>query len=628
MPNNRPKNGSVREQAASPWPYGPALDLLLCAAVSLALYARALGNLWVTDDESEVLQDQLIRSFRNIPDLFAHNVWYFAGSETHNYYRPLKLVAYSIEYHLFGFSPAAWHVAGILLQIAVVISAYLLIRDLASRQLAFWTALWFAIHPVHVEVVAWIAGGQDALCALALLLSAWFYHRGRSGSSPLSLNSISAALFLAALFSKEAALTFPAVILAYDYFYRRESLREMLAAWRRYVLTGAALGVYILFRIHALKGFAPKTTGIDLTTKELVLSVPVLAVKYLGLAVFPARLNYWRNYAPVRALGWQPLAAMALIMAMITLIFWLRRAQPILAFALAWFWITLVPVLAIPKVSGNVFTDRYIYVPSFGFCVLAAWSWLWLRRQARSSLTRTTAYAGLATIFVLYAVVIVRRLPDWHDTLTLLERTVQQSPDSAFVNGALGYVYFQQDRYDEALKLELRAVANDPQVWTSWMNLGAIYNAQQKWPQAQDACRHGLAVNPDNPMLLNQIGLALWLGGRPEEGLASWRRSVQLDPTDLTARVNLATSFYQLGQIDAAQSQLLTGLRSSQNPRMNPDPQAVYVAHFKLGDIYGLKGDWLAAAGEYQQVLQLKPDLAAAREQLDAVRAHLASSHP
>ena len=623
MAHKRSKRVAVREQAANRWLDHPALDLLLCAAVSLALYTRGLWNTWVTDDESEVLQDQLIRSFRNLPGLFAHNVWYFAGSETHNYYRPLKLVAYSIEYHLFGFRPVAWHVASILLQIAVVISAYMLVRDLASRQLAFWTALWFAIHPVHVEVVAWVAGGQDALCAVALLLSIWFYHRARSSGPPLLNDSLSAVLFLTGLFAKEAALTFPAVILAYDYFYRRESVREMLLAWRRYIPMSAAMGVYILFRVHALKGFAPKTTGLDLTTKELILSVPVLALKYLGLAIFPAYLSYWRNYVPIRALGWQPLAAMAVLIGMVAAVFWLRRAQPTLAFALAWFWITLVPVLAIPKVSGNVFTDRYLYVPSFGFCVFAAWGWLWLRRQARSSGTRIAAYAALAAVLVFYAVVIVRRVPDWHDTVTLLERTVQQSPDSPYVNGALGYVYFQQDRYDDALKFELRAVADDPRVWTSWMNLGAIYNAQQRWAQAEDACRRGLAVNPDNPVLLNQIGLALWLGGRPEEGLASWRRSVQLDPTDLTARVNLATSFYQIGQLDAAKDQLLGGLRSSLNSRMNPDPQAVYVAHFKLGDIYEQKGDWQAAAGEYQQVLQLKPDLAAAREQLDAVRARL-----
>ena len=622
MPATRPKT------LARPQPYrsGPdrtAVHLILFAVLSLAIYARGLWNNFVTDDESEVLQDPLIRSFRRIPDLFAHNVWYFAGSETHNYYRPLKLIAYSVEYHLFGFRPTAWHLASILIHIAATISAYALMRSLASRQLAFWTALWFAIHPAHVEVVAWIAGGQDALCTTVLLLSVWFYHQARSGMSPPRNDAIAAVLLLAGLFAKEAALTFPAVILAYDYLYRRESARGLLIAWRRYLPIGAAMGVYIAFRVHALEGFAPVTTGMQLSPTEMILSVPALALKYVGMALVPTYLSYWHTYVPIRAFGWWPLVAGGLTAGMVAAIFWLRRTQPILSFALAWFWVTLVPVLAIPKVSGNVFTERYLYVPSFGFCVFAAWGWLWFRRQVRSRSERVAAFTGLAVVFALYTLIIVRRLPDWHDTLTLLEKTAQQSPESAYVNGALGYVYFQQDRYAEAQVYELRAVKADPRIWGVWMNLGAIYNALRQWTKAEEACRQGLAIYPDNPMLLNQIGLALWQEGSRNEGQAAWRRSVQLDPSDFTAHVNLATSLYQLGQLDAARDQLLAGLARNKDLRMSPDHQALYVAHFKLGDIYQLKGDWQAAAREYQEVLRINPDLVAAQERLDAMRAQV-----
>jgi tetratricopeptide (TPR) repeat protein len=627
MPTSWPKKLAC-EQPIDSRPDRTAVHLILFVALSLAIYARGLWNNFVTDDEAEVLQDLMIRSFRNIPGLFAHNVWYFAGSDTHNYYRPLKLVAYSVEYHLFGFRPAAWHVASILLHIAAVVSAYVLMRSLASCQLAFWTALWFAIHPAHVEVVAWIAGGQDALCEMALLLSVWFYHRARSGVSP-NLNNVTAAVvFLAALFAKEAALTFPVVILAYDYLFRRESVRELLAAWRRYLPVTAAMGVYLAFRVHALKGFAPVTTGMQLSPKELILSVPALALKYVGMAIVPTYLSYWHTYVPIRNFGWWPLVAGGLTTGMVAAIFWLRRAQPILSFALAWFWLTLLPVLAIPKVSGNVFTERYLYVPSFGFCVFAAWGWLWFRGQARTPSARAVAFTSLAIVFALYSVVIVRRLPDWHDTLTLLEKTAQQSPESAYVNGALGYVYFQQDRYAEAQVFELRAIKADPRIWGVWMNLGAIDNALRQWAKAEDACRHGLKIYPDNPMLLNQIGLALWQEGSHDQGQAAWRRSVQLDPSDLTAHVNLATSLYQIGQLDAARDELLAGLSSNKDSRVSLDPQALYIAHFKLGDIYQLETNWQAAEQEYQEVLQLKPDLVAAQEQLEAIRARVISPQP
>jgi protein O-mannosyl-transferase len=605
-----------------------ARHVLLFSVAAFALYGRGLSNTFVTDDESEVLKDHLIRSFANISRLFAHGVWFFEGVETENYYRPLKLLAYSIEYHLFGFHAAFWHLASIFLHIAVVLAAYFLVRGLASQPLAFWTALWFALHPVHVEVVAWIAGGQDLLCALALLLALWVYHRARSGASSLLHYGLSGALFFAGLLAKEAALTFPAVILAYDFFYRRASVREMLGAWRRYLPFFAALGVYIALRVHALRGFAPVTSGMRMTRKEMVLSVPVLAVKYLWLALVPIHLNYWHIYMPVRALGWRPFGAMALVLVLVVAMFRLRRVQPILSFALAWFWLTLVPVLAIPKVSGNVFTERYLYIPSFAFCVLAAWAGLWLRDKAFRPAARRAVYTCLIAVFVFYTVLVVRRLPDWHDTLTLLEKTAQQSPESPYVAGALGYNYFQRNRLEEALSWEQRAVELQPRVWPLWMNLGAIYNAMRLWEKAIEACRRGLALEPNNAMLLDQIALALWHDGQRDQALDAWRRSVQLDPTDLTAHINFATSLYQLGQLDAAIEQLVAGLRSSLDSRASPGSQDIYLAHFKLGYIYEQKGVWQAAAQEYQRTLEMKSDFAPAREQLEAVRTRLRNPQP
>ncbi len=635
MPHRPTKNPPARPEAAAGARSDgtTALHVLLFSAATFALYARGLSNTFVTDDESEVLKNHLIRSFATIPRLFAHGVWFFEGVETENYYRPLKLLAYSIEYHLFGFHSALWHLASIFFHIAVVVAAYLLVRDLASRQLAFWTALWFALHPVHVEAVAWIAGGQDLLCALALLLAAWAYHRARSGASPLLHYGLSVALFFAGLLAKEVALTFPAVILAYDFFYRRASVREMLRAWRRYLPYLAALGVYSVLRVHALRGFAPTTSGMPMTLKEMVLSVPVLAVRYLWLALAPSHLNYWHIYVPVRALGWKPLAAVALVVVLVVVTFWLRRVHPTLSFALAWFWLTLVPVLNIPKVSSNVFTERYLYIPSFAFCVFAGWGWLWLRDKASRRASRAI-YAGLVAVFVFYTVLVVRRLPDWHDTVTLMEKTVQQSPESPYVVGTLGYIYFQQGRLEEALSYDLRAVKLEPRLAALWVNLGAVYNAMRQWGKAIEACRHGLALEPDNHVALNQIALALWQDGQLDQALDAWRRAVQLDPTDLTARINFATSLYQLGQFDAAIDQLVAGLRPSPGSRASlglraiPGLQDAYLAHFKLGYIYEQKGAWQAAAQEYQQALEMKSDFAPAREQLEAVRARLKHPQP
>lgn len=629
--------------------------LILCAA-TCALYARGLFNGFVTDDQSEVLKDHYIRSFSSLPRLFSTNVWFFAGVKVNNYYRPFKLVAYMLEYHLFRFRPFFWHLANVFFGVAVVLAIYFLVRDLGSRQLAFWAALFFAFHPAHVEAIAWISGGSDLLCGLSLLLSLWLYHRARSGLKPGLSYGISTLIFFAALLFKEMALTFPAVILAYDFLYRKESLPQMARSWRRYISYFAVLGVYIAMRTHALSGFAPTTSGMAVTPVQMVLSVPVLASKYLWLALVPIHLNYWHVFRPVRSFGWEPAAAMVLCLFLVWATIWLRSRQPLLSLSLAWFWLTLIPALDIPKVSANVFAERYLYIPSFGFCLLMAWGWVWLLDRASQQRLRKLAYALPAALLIFYSVVVVNRLPFWHDTLTLLERTAQQSPDSSYVMGMLSVVYLQQGQTAEALAYARHALADDPTVSyihsniaqillaeghprkalveakravalqsnfpPFFLNLGAAYNALGDWKAAAEACRRGLALEANNPSMLDQLGVALIGQGHVRQAGAAWLKALRIDPADTETRINLATALYQGGQFASAALQLEKALR------LTPHTRYAYLIHYKLGLIDEKQSQWQLAANQYREVLALRPDFPPAALRLRRAEKRAASQVP
>jgi protein O-mannosyl-transferase len=160
--------------------YAVARHLLLLAAVSLALYADALRNGFVTDDTLQLQDNPFVMSYRYIPRLFATNVWSSLHSTLSNYYRPLQMLFYMGEYHLFGFRPGPFHLVNLALNVAAVFAAYFLIRALADETLALWASVLFAFHPIHVEVVVWIAALPELLCALCYFTAMHFYHRART----------------------------------------------------------------------------------------------------------------------------------------------------------------------------------------------------------------------------------------------------------------------------------------------------------------------------------------------------------------------------------------------------------------------------------------------------------------
>lgn len=644
----------------------PVYQVLLLSATAFALYAYTLSFGWATDDEYEVLQDELIRKFANLPGWFEHSVWFFARVKADNYYRPLKLVAYSIEYHLFGFRPVYWHLVNVLANVAVVLAIYLLVSELASSRLAFWTAVLFAFHAIHVEAIAWVSAGNDLFCGLVLVLSLWLYRRARLRQEALAattgpparsrvmwLYCGSVVLFFAGVLFKETAITFPAVILSYDFFFAGESWREAIAGWRRYVGYLAALGVYLAMRMHALQAFAPQTKPWRMTALDMAYSVPVLAAKYVWASLVPVDQNYWHVYHPVRSLGLESVCAAAVCVFLIWATFRLRRSQPLLSFALAWFGLTLIPALDIPKVGLNVFADRYLYIPSFGFCVLAAWGWVWLRERGWRLPKSALAPAGLVCVLIFYSTLIVQRLPDWRDGQTLILKTAQQSPDSPQIVAYVSELYKDRDNLPEALRYAKLAVKDDPsdsyfhdnlgevymlgaqwkealaefdeavriqpQFAPFWVNIGAVYNATRQWQEAATACRRGLALAPESSKLLDQLGIALVNGGHPDQAVAAWRRAIQISPEDLESHVNLSTYLYQTGQLQEAADQLVVALKE------NPDAPNAYAAHFKLGYIYEKQGLWQAAADQYRTVSLLRPDFPELALRLRAVESHLSN---
>ena len=655
--------GATSPPAAPPERPAPArsrawLHVAALVFISLGVYANCLSNSFVSDDDFQVLANKTITDTKFIPQLFTSNVWSFAQSDQTNYYRPLFMLLYMGEYFLFGFDPFGWHCVNLAAHIAALLAAYFLARALGGERLAFVAGVLFALHPIHVEAVVWVAVLTDLVCGLALFAGALAFHRAREGVAPRRNLLLAALAFAAGLLTKETALVFPALLVAYEFLYRRASPLEILRGWKRYTAFAAVLLAYLPARLHALGGkFAPSSGAhFQLTPWEMGLSVPALLAQYVGALFWPVNLNYYHPFAPVRSVSWQTVVGALLAVALVAVMFRLRARAPLLAFSAAWFVLTLAPVLSISNVGENVFTERYLYIPSLGFCVALAWGWLAAYERASQPQARVALAAALTALCIVSAAIIVRRNPDWKDDITLFTRTAQQSPNSATIQMNLGYIwslhgrddlamdYYQRSlaldpnralthnnfgnsltnrgRYDEAIVHLKRATELKPDYHNAWLNLGLVYAAKQEWPAAILHYRRGIEIRENFPEAWTALGLACWNSGQPQEAIAAYRQALSFNPDYLEALINLASGLSETGAGDEAIAHLQHALQIS------PQGPHASVIHFNLGVNYERKQQFRAALGEYERSYAANPNFTLARQRADAIRPRVESVAP
>ena len=617
------------------------LHLSILILLSLALYAPTLRNEFVTDDKLQILQNSLVLEAKNLGQAFTGDVWSFAhkGKENalygSNYYRPLQPLVYTAEYQIFGRNPLPWHLFNVLLNAAVVAVLYLLVASLASPTLALWTSLFFALHPMHSEPVAWIAALPELQCGLFLLLAMLFYHRARSTQTPLPPLVLSVLFFLAALFSKEPAILFPAILLCYEFLYPRNRIPVLRSLASRLIPFLVALLVYLSARIYALGGFSPHTS-MDrprLSLLQLFVAIPAVFARYVGKLLVPIHMNYFYAFPMPYTFTVWALVGFIVGLLLLAAILYFRNALPAVSFALCWFAFTLAPALSLNSVAANFFTERYLYIPSVGFSILVAGLTLAIYSRVRSSSLRLALGAALAAVFVCYVVQTERRVAIFHDNYSLLSETVLHSPDSYIVQGQLASAYYDRGDLDHALEHVLLALRFNPAyelgqinaAWyltdkgnydaaiphlkeairlypdylIPWVNLAKVYTLQQNWQLARETYQHAATLDPGQSAYFLQLASLAAANEKAAAASAALQSIANTDRRDFAALVRLGDAASQVGQWQrAAQAfERASSLRPA-NPTILD----------KWGVSLQYAGDPARAVEVLQRAVQLQPD--------------------
>jgi len=632
----------------------PSLLLTTLVLVTGVLYSGTLFFQFVWDDGPQIVDNPLIRSWHSLSRVFVSDLWYHTTRQQ-VYYRPL-FVAWSIaNYALVGLRPWGWHLGAILMHLGATLAVFWLSRRLG---LEYWTAalatLVFALHPIHIECVAWISAASDSMVTMfaALAFVSFLNARDPEGTRKTKWRAASFILLACALLTKEMAISFTALVGVYVWLRpskngsrASEKLREALASMAPYAVVTA--GYFVLRKValaHASLQFDVKHGYGD-----MALTVPYVVAFYLKQLVLPLGLTglYFTPYVTTQIFSRfvLPLVLLAAVAGLIY--FWARKTGDwVVAFAGCWLLVGLAPALYLRNFgNGDFVRDRYIYLPSIGFAILVAKG---LRLLPPLKTWSARAVQGVAAIALCggYMCASLAQQVYWGNDFLLVRRGQSLYPGNPSAVAGLAKEYSQRGAHDLAIELAQSVVRDHPdyeygslalaeayihagrfeegRLWLERVNPGyaksemgmagvaGLYGQMGDYQRALTLCADVLKQEPDLYSAVYNCGNVHLMDGQYKPAEQLLRRAVQLAPEQAAPQHFLGRALLNQGRNAEAQPYLL------QAAAMGP---LVWDYHYWLAVSLEQSGKMSAARAEYQQALQLNQDSKEAKIRLTALEA-------
>jgi protein O-mannosyl-transferase len=534
--------------------------------------------------------------------------WAFTTGHVANWH-PLTWLSHMLDVQLFGLNPGPHHVVNLVLHVANTVLLFLVLRGMtgAIGRSAVVAAL-FAIHPLHVESVAWISERKDVLSTLFWMLALLAY--GRYVARPIARRyAVVLVLFVLGLLAKPMVMTLPVVLLLLDVWplqritlwrdgrltfggaNRTTAIRlvsEKLPLVAVAVLSGI-ITLVVQSRWGAVGGLASYPIGVR------VQNTLVSYVAYAAKIVWPAHMSAFYPYrASVQ--GLQVLGAAAALLAMTVWSVRVSRGRPYVLVGWLWFVGTLLPVIGLVQAGLQSMADRYTYVPAIGLFVIMAWGGAeiaerWTRR-------RTLAAGAAGLLLAGYAIRAMAQVTTWKDSETLWRHAVDVTSDNAYASYNLGVVLVQAGRVDEGIARFQEALRIQPDYADVRIDLANALKARGALDAAIDEYAAVARLRPAHAGTRLAYGDALRDGGRDPEAIAQYREALKLDPTLAVAHNEIGNLLTREGRVDDAMAEYTAAVRL--------DPELAE-ARNNLGGVLVRAGKPVEGLAELLAALRLKP---------------------
>jgi len=586
---------------------GATVTLISVLLISAFVYSNTLQDQFVWDDKDFILNWQTTRDLRNIPTLLAG-----ATPPTHEgVFRPLRGVFYAVSYQLYGLNPVGYRVQAIIVHLMCTALVYMVTYELLRKaDVAFLTSLVFGVHPVHTEAVSFTTTTFDLIGTVFFLISFLLYMRSRKVGGIGGLMSLGFAML--AFLTDEFTYPLPLVVLLYELCMVRPEERKIKAVLPYFAMLG--LFLFLRFFILNIGARKPYPGGSVFYT---MLTMTRSFKTYVLVTLLPVSLSTDHVLSPgITAFVHDESAILAqkitdpdVLLSMITLLLVVlsalvcRRRWPLACFAIGWFLVCLIPASNIIPQAALI-RERYLYLPSYGFCLLFA---SLAYRLLETAVRKADKTATLAILLTLLSVVVgfsyltLERNRIWTDELTLWTSTASDTPLSSYAYYNLGVTLSGLGRWAESVKAYERAVEVNPKDRWSYLNLGTKYDEAGQIDVAMRYYRKALDVSPGFAEAHYDLAAKLHQQKKFRAALKEYREAIKYKPNFALAYYNIGNLYLGSGDLQAAIAQYNISIY------YDPDYPDTYN---NLGIAYVNLGMPKEAEAAYKKALELGPNSA------------------
>lgn len=577
---------------------GSSTHILFVALIITITFSASLKNDFAWDDSYLILNNDYIKSWSYVPQIFSTQLYEGSGMHS-NFYRPLQLLSFMADYSVWKLNPFGYHLTSLCLHIFNSILVYILAATVIRYSTpAFIASLLFGITPCISGITYYIAARSDLLMACFMLISILLFTKYRE-KKKIFLYALSVMFFIFSLLSKEMAVILPLLLVITERFRMQTGRKDLLKLLLPYIIVAL---VYIYLRGTVLNFAKGNNFLIDLSFPATI-SLPMriltdfkIILQYLKILLFPFGLHIEWFVAPVKTIfGADVLLSIAFFTALILVIIKLSHRYGAVLFGALWFFLGLLPVLNIYPISV-FFGEGWLYLPSIGFFI--AFSVIYPGLIA-PRVGRAAGGVMLILFFGYYAFFTMSYGKVWKDSISLFHNVVQYERKSPFIHltyNNLGMAYYDRGEFAKSIEYNKKSISSNPRYPEAYNNLGVTYMTIGRPVKAIAHFKKAISLNKSYTAAYRNLAHAYTDMGLKDRAMKFSKMVLKMDPSSYQTYCNMGYIYSDNGETDKA---IEFFKKAKEIKRLSYEP------YYALGSLYMKESRFRESLHEYEMALKL-----------------------